>query len=513
MNTNLLPQSTALGAMGLALVLALAALPRTSPAAPLAWPTAIEAGADHVSTAELARLLLDAPDEVFVVDVRPAAEYDAFHLPGAVNLDVPELLGERGRALLDEHADRTVVLCSNGMTHPAQAWVELAREGRTNVRVLADGLDGFVRDELTPPSLRGVVGADSEAGARFARLAALVLGAPVSPAPGSGGEALTSDEPSARATADALQVPAAQTAPAKADTPQARPAFARLATDPERLGRPTVVSTAWVARRGAAIVLVDAREKPEDYAAGHLPGALHVPVKALRGTRDGVPEELLPRDQLAAVIGALGIGPDTEVVAYGNEKLQDPAHFALALVTLGHARVAVLEGGLSAWKAEGRALATDAPKPAPVAYVPKAASGVVEARLADVRAASEARTLRILDVRPADAFRGEVSTEARAGHVPGSSNRPYTQDVVQSDAGLYWKPLEALRAEYVALGLDPKAPVIVTCRTGHQAAQTWFTLRYLLGYEDVRWYDGSWKEWAAHAELPAAMGPAEAPRR
>ena len=515
MNPRTISQGTALAAMVLALVLGLVALPRPSNAAPARWADAIESGADHVDAAELARLLIDSPDALLVVDVRPADEFERFHLPGSVNLDVPALVGEPGRALLDANAARTVVLVSNGMTHPAQAWVELARDGRTNVRVLSDGLDGFVRDELTPPGLRGVVAPTEVERARFARLAALVLGpgalATPSAAEESGRVAPTSAADTAPTSTASEQAPTTKPADASpAQTPAAKPAVARLATDPARLERPTLVSTAWVAKRAAELVLVDTREKPEDYAAGHLPGALHVPTKVLRTTRDGVPDELLAPDELAKAVGALGIGPDTEVVAYGNEKLQDPAHFVLALVSLGHTRVAILEGGLTAWKAEARALSKDLPAPKAVAYAPRPAPGFAAVRLADVRAASEGGAAKILDVRPADAFRGEVSTEARAGHVPGSWNRPYTEDVAQVDAGLFWRPLDALRAGYRELGLDPKAPVIVTCRTGHQAAQTWFTLRYLLGYEDVRWYDGSWKEWAAHAELPAATGPAGA---
>jgi len=121
-----------------------------------AWAQAVEAGDDHLPAADLARRLLDAPDSVLVVDVRPADEFAAFHLPGSRNLDLPRLLGPEGAALLDASPHRLVVLVSNGMTHPAQAWVELARRGRTNVRVLEEGLDGFRATYLTPPSLRGV---------------------------------------------------------------------------------------------------------------------------------------------------------------------------------------------------------------------------------------------------------------------------------------------------------------------------------------------------------------------
>ena len=91
----------------------------------------------------------DAPDRLLIVDVRPAEEYARWHLPGAVNLDLVALLGPEGAATLDAAADKTVVLVSNGMTHPAQAWVALTQAGRENVRILEDGLTGLIDRVLT----------------------------------------------------------------------------------------------------------------------------------------------------------------------------------------------------------------------------------------------------------------------------------------------------------------------------------------------------------------------------
>lgn len=437
MNGTILGPLAALGAMGLALGLALLlsdAIPTHDGTAP-AWASAVEAGEDHVTPRDLAGLLRDDASRVLVVDVRPPDEFAAFHLPGAINLDLPRLLGAPGEALLDAHGDGLIVLCSNGMTHPAQAWVELVRRGRTNVRVLEDGLDGYLRDVLMPPSLR--------------------------PFP---------------------------------------------IAEPEVLDAPRVVSPAFVLRNGPTLFLVDTRDKPEDFAAGHLPGAIHVPTRALRAPRGEVADELLADDALATAFGTLGIDADTPVVAYGGDRLQDPAHFVLALMRLGHQKVAVMEGGLPAWRAQGLALATETGARAPATYLPRAERNVVIATLDEVAAASKDRRATILDVRPAAAFAGENRTEARGGHVPGSINRPYAQDVVVDDTGVSWRSLDELAREYNALGITTDRPVIVSCRTGHQAAQTWFLLRVLLGRTDVRWYDGSWQEWAAHPELPAATG-------
>ncbi len=474
MNTSILGPVAALGAMGLALWIAtLDRAPQiTTVGDPAAWATAIEQARDHITATELAALLGEEPAGAVVIDVRPAAEFALFHLPRSINLDVPTLIGEDSRTLLDSLSDRLVVLCSNGMTHPAQAWVELVRQGRTNVRVLEDGLDGFVRDVLTPPSLR----------------------------PGA-------QEATARAEFAAFAAARARFLPSPTATTSSTPKPARIATYPPTLTEPAVVSPTWVERRGEAILLIDTRDKPEDFALGHLPRALHVPTKHLRGTRGGLSDELLPPAELATALGALGITADTELVAYGGDRLQDPTHFVLALVRLGHRKIAVLEGGLPAWLAEGRALTTELRVPEPTTYVPRATDGLAIAELAEVAAASKSSAARILDVRPAEAFRGEgKSTEARAGHVPGSLNRPYTVDLDRGDAGVFWRPLDALAEEYATMGLSKEQPVIVMCRTGHQASQTWFTLRFLLGYQDVRWYDGSWTEWALHDELPVATG-------
>ncbi len=111
-------------------------------------------------------------------------------------------------------------------------------------------------------------------------------------------------------------------------------------------------------------------------------------------------------------------------------------------------------------------------------------------------------------MRPTKSFEGAKGKEVRGGRIPGSISRPYREDVVSDAGGVYWRPKEDVSAAYEGMGLTPDAPVIVTCRTGHQASQAWFTLRYLLGYEQVKWFDGSWKAWSLRPELPAETGPA-----
>lgn len=120
-----------------------------------AWAQLIEQEGDHIDVRALSDALIAAPDRVLLVDVRPEDEFAQWHLPGAVNLSLPALLGPRGAKVLRAHDDQLIVLTSNGMVHPAQAWVELTRRGYRNVRVLEGGLTDFKREALTPPSLRG----------------------------------------------------------------------------------------------------------------------------------------------------------------------------------------------------------------------------------------------------------------------------------------------------------------------------------------------------------------------
>jgi thiosulfate/3-mercaptopyruvate sulfurtransferase len=143
-----------------------------------------------------------------------------------------------------------------------------------------------------------------------------------------------------------------------------------------------------------------------------------------------------------------------------------------------------------------------APVSAPVQYPLDRVDDSFLADLAAVVRAQAQGSAVILDVRPADQFSGEKSTEARPGHVPGALNRPMALD----QDGAAWQSEARLLEAYDALGVKPDSDVIVGCRTGHQASFTWFTLRWLLGVEGALWWDGSWQEWAAQSALPAATG-------
>ena len=197
-DTKRLVQNLAIAAIGVGVILALVdrgappavgavGAEQASQAAEAGWSDAVEQEGDHIKAVDLADRMLAGTGDLALVDVRPPDEYAAWHLPGALNLTVPQMLGAEGASVLDGSAGKLVVLYSNGMVHPAQAWVELARRGHTNVRILEGGLTELKRDVLTPPSLRGPI-SEARAAAELPRFQAareLFLG----PASGARGAA------------------------------------------------------------------------------------------------------------------------------------------------------------------------------------------------------------------------------------------------------------------------------------------------------------------------------------
>lgn len=422
----------------------------------------VEAGQDHLEPEDLAdRLLVGAPGLV-VADVRSEAEYRAFHIRGAIHAPLSRL----GEILGPYKNRRAIVLYSGGMTHAAQARDSLARQGYNNVFLLTDGLNGFRERVLKPASLREEP-VSPETAARINAWRAY-FGAAIGPAP-----------------------TAAFPGPSAAELPAPLPGLVDTAWLEQHLGRP------W-------LKVVDLRSQPE-YNSGHIPGSVHLNVESLRGVVGGVSSMLLPAELLAGHFGLMGISPGHLVVLVAGEKLHDATLAGMAAERLGHRRYAVLQGGMPRWQAERRPLDTALPtvNPRPYPVTPGADDFTVDAAL--VLTASRQGKPPILDTRPADYYSGQKSDEARAGHIPGAVNRPYTEDVVQDDRGVAFKPLAELAAAYARLLPDKEAPVIVHCRTGHQASQTFFVLKRLLGYKNVKYFDGGWSEWASRPELPVAQ--------
>ena len=401
----------------------------------------IQEGIDHVDPEDLADSIVAADTSLILVDIRTPEEYAHFHIKTAVNVSLADL----PTFLSSQDAATTVVLYSNGMTHPAQARDALVRMGYENVLFLTDGLKGFFERCLKPASLRGKPVPET-LNARIRTWRAFFL------------------NPGNRA---AEQQPAATTGLEASDT----------------TGLPGVVESSWLAENlgKQGLVVVDTRPQPE-YNTGHIPGAFSLNPEHVRGNTGGLPSMLLPADMLARKFSLFGITPeDTLVLAYGD-KVQDATLIAVALDRIGHTRYAVLNGGFPKWLSENRPVDTLLPS-RPESGLAAGGTDTFSVAAAAVLSHQRSGDAVILDVRPADYYSGLKTEEARAGHIPGAINRPYTEDVTETDPFLALKTPAELASAYEALIPSKDATVILHCRTGHQASQTFFVLRRLLGYK------------------------------
>lgn len=285
-----------------------------------------------------------------------------------------------------------------------------------------------------------------------------------------------------------------------------------------------LVSTAWLARElaeaggpgggGAApprivdvrYYLDPARRGRDAYRAGHLPGAVFLDMDqdlSAPGGGRNLPTGRHPwpsEEQVARVMSAAGIGPGVRVVAYDDASGGTAARLWYLLRAHGHDEVAVLDGGIDRWRAEGRPLSTDEPSMAPAAFAARLRPGFVVAKPEMVR--SHAGRL-VLDARVAPRYRGESEPiDPRAGHVPGARNAPWTDNLTSEPVPVFRSP-EELRARYEALGAG-REPAVVYCGSGVTACHDLLAL-HLAGLRGTL-YAGSWSEWSSDAELPAATG-------
>ena len=267
-----------------------------------------------------------------------------------------------------------------------------------------------------------------------------------------------------------------------------------------RLGDPdlVVLDASWY-------LPVMGRDGAAEFAAERIPGAARFDIDAIADPSSGLPHMLAGPEAFAAAVGALGVGDGKTVVVYDGIGLFSAPRVWWNLVTYGAHEVRLLDGGLPKWKAEGRPLDTDAPKPpVPAVFTPK----IDAARIADldavvaVLAAGEAT---VVDARSAERFRGaapEPREGLRGGDLPGSRHVPWSA-VVDGQGRL--ADAETLRAAFA--GIDLARPIVTSCGSGVSAAILWLALESIgVPRGRLALYDGSWSEWGGRAETAVVTG-------
>jgi thiosulfate/3-mercaptopyruvate sulfurtransferase len=276
-----------------------------------------------------------------------------------------------------------------------------------------------------------------------------------------------------------------------------------------------LVTTEWLANEMGAsdLRIVDAtyvdaslgRDPAAEYEAAHIPGAVFMNLGELRDTDSDLPMMMPSAEKFASRMQSLGLGDGSRIVLYDSSPWNTSARAWLMLRTFGAHDVAILDGGLDKWKAEGRETASGKEQLRHRHFTVWADDKGVRT-LDQMKANVDSGTEQVVDARSAARFSGEEPDPrpaTHAGHIPGSKNLPYNN--VFNDDGT-WKTGDALKSAFTDAGIDVDKPVVATCGSGVTGSVLAFGL-HLLG-KDAALYDGSWSEWGADRSTPKATGTA-----
>ena len=268
-----------------------------------------------------------------------------------------------------------------------------------------------------------------------------------------------------------------------------------------------LVSTQWVADHGGDdnVRLVEVDVDTVAYEQGHIAGA--VAWNWETQLQQTVRRDLISKEELEQLLGESGIGNDTTVVLYGDNNNWFAAWAYWQLKYYGHADVRLMNGGRARWESDGRPLTSDTPSYAAASYTASEPNEGIRAYRDEVLAAVNDGNIHLVDVRSPEEFSGALLAppnlpqegSQRGGHIPGAANVPWATAVDEDGT---FKSANDLVSIYGAQGVDGSRETIAYCRIGERSSHTWFVLSEILGFENVRNYDGSWTEWGSIVGAP-----------
>lgn len=272
-----------------------------------------------------------------------------------------------------------------------------------------------------------------------------------------------------------------------------------------------LVSATWLLEHlnDPTIRIIEVDVDPKQYHAGHIPGAIGL--DWAKDLQDPVNRDIPTQTQLETLLGSRGVSADHTIVLYGDASNWFAAYAFWLLKLYGHKDVRLLDGGRSKWLAtDTLPMTNDVPRHAPTAYKAQPLNPAYRARVTEALETShktKSAAGQLVDVRSPDEFTGKViappgmtETAQRGGHIPGAVSVPWGTAVNQD--GTFKSPDE-LRSIYIeSKGLKADTPTIAYCRIGERSSHTWFVLKYLLGFKNVKNYDGSWTEYGSMIGVP-----------